>query len=78
MVELVDAHKPVELATIKRKCQSGWEVVRMQELRLGDVFVMDDKPGWEMKADSPPYLRAGVWGIDAKIRRIVRGVQLAF
>lgn len=57
------------LRTIKKKQDDQWITVRLEDLVVGDIFVMFDdeiQVGGEWLAESEPTLKDGVWGIVAK------------
>lgn len=60
-----------ELRVVKRKDGSEWTTIRLNELKLGDIFIMFDSPdeqvGGEWIAEADPAMgKSGVWGIAAK------------
>ena len=60
-----------ELRIVKRKDESEWTTIRLNELKSGDTFIMFDSPneqvGGEWIAESDPAMnQSGVWGIAAK------------
>jgi hypothetical protein len=60
-----------ELRIVKRKDESEWTPVKLNELKIGDTFIMFDSPdeqiGGEWVAMSEPTLDeiTGVWGVVA-------------
>jgi hypothetical protein len=60
-----------ELRTVKRKDGAEWTTIRLEELMIGDIFVMFDSPdkqvGGEWIAEAAPAKdQSGVWGVVAR------------
>ena len=60
------------LRIVKRKDGDNWTTIQLNELKVGDIFIMFDSPndqvGGEWVAKSEPTLNGGVWGISVNER----------
>ena len=59
------------LRTVKKKQGDEWITVRLENVSIGDTFIMLDdgvRLGDEWIAMSEPTLQDGIWGINAKAK----------